>query len=380
MKLVAWVGLAGTLLAQEPGLETKPAGATVTLDGRAVTVRRMEFLPLVENEYSKVHVFDTSENPKLKELREKNGLDEVVSRGKDEFDRQVLLLDWAYRRVKKFGRPTADPKGALEILKAVDEGHTFFCAHYATLLVSAAAGMGWVNRSLALRRPDGRGSGATEHSITEIWSNQHRKWVMFDPTYALYVEKDGVPLNAYEIRDEWFYRDGKDLVFVMGAERKRSRRPDLPVFRARHAGFGDLSLIETTFHTYAFLGYIPNTNFMDAGPDYGRMFITQDKVCEGTAWHRRKNPKDPAREPYFPIGQAALSLVPGKGLALEISIRTLTPNFKVFKVRIDGKEWAESKASFTWTLHAGANRLEAVSVNAFGVEGPPSVVELEVAR
>ncbi len=374
------LAMAVLFLAQEPGLETKPAGAAVTIDGRAATVRRMDVVPLVENEYSKVFAFDSFENPKLRELREKNGLDQAVAGGKDEFDRQVLLLDWAYRRFKKFGRPSADPKGALEILKAVDEGHTFFCAHYGDVLVSAAASLGWVDRSLALRRPNHLGSGSTEHTLTEIWSNQHRKWVMLDPTFAMYVERDGVPLNAYEIRESWFGRDGKDLAFVLGAERKKYRREDLPVFRARHAGFGDLTLDAAGMHKFAFLGYIPNTNLMDAGPDYGRMFITQDRVCEGTSWHKRKNPKDPAREPYFPIQQAALSLVPGKGLALEVSIRTLTPNFKAFKARVDGKAWAETPAAFTWTLHPGSNRLEAVSVNKFGVEGPASAVELEVAK
>jgi hypothetical protein len=372
--------VAAALLAQEPGLEAKPAGTAFPLDGRSVTLRRIDLVPLVENEYSRVFAFDSYENPKLRELREKNRLDEVVAGGKEEFDRQVLLLDWAYHRIRKFGRPSADPKGALEILKAVDEGHTFFCAHYGDVLVSAAASLGWVDRALALRRPNHLGSGSTEHTITEIWSNQHRKWVMLDPTFAMYVERDGVPLNAYEIRESWFARDGKDLSFVLGAERKKHRREDLPVFRARHAGFGDLLLDADGMHKYAFLGYVPNTNFMDAGKDYGRMFITQDKVCEGTSWHKRKNPKDPAREPYFPIQQAALSLAPGRGLALEVAIRTLTPNFKAFKVRIDQKEWAESPASFTWTLHPGANRLEALSVNRFGVEGPPSLVELEVAR
>lgn len=377
---MAAVALALLFLGQEAGLESKPAGATFTLGGRAVAVRRMDVLPLVENEYSKVFVFDAFENPKLKELREKNALDGAVSGGKDEFDRQVLLLDWAYRRVKKFGRPTSEAKGALEILKAVDEGHTFFCAHYADVLVSAAASLGWVCRPLALRRPDRLGSGSTEHTITEIWSNRHRKWVMFDPTFALYVEKDGVPLNAWEIRDEWFHRDGKDLVFVLGAERQRRRKADLPVFRARHPGFGDLRLDADGFHKYAFLGYIPNTNLMDSGKDYARMFITQDRIGEGTAWHKRKTPRDPARDPYFPIGQAALSLLPGRGLALDVAVRTLTPNFRTFRARRDGKDGADVGASFSWALRPGANRLEVVSVNAFGVEGPASVVELEVSR
>ncbi len=362
-------------------LGTQEAGSSWKLEGSTVTVKTWDVLPLVENEYSKVFVFDVPDNPKLKELREKQGLDEVVAKGTDEFDRQVRLLDWTHRRIKKFGRPSANPKGALEILKAVDEGHTFFCAHYGDVLVSAAAAFGWVDRSLALRRPDSRGSGSTEHTITEVWSNQHRKWVMMDPTFAMFVEKDGKPLNAYEIRDEWFSREGKGLTFVLGADRKRYTRKDFPVFIAKHAGFGDLKLDVDCFDTYAFLGYVPNTNLMDAGPDYGRMFITKDAICDGTKWHVRKNPKDPAHEPYFPIQQAALTLTPAKqGLALDVAIKTLTPNFKGYRVRVDGKVWAEGSAAFAWPLHEGANTLEAISVNTSGVEGAVSRVEVIVSK
>jgi hypothetical protein len=377
--LLLMVGASFLTPAAQSTLESEKVGATVDVGGRKVTIRRMEVLPLVENEYSKVFKFDAADNPKLKDLREKNGLDQVVAAGKDEFDRQVLLLDWVNRRFKKFGRPSASPKGAIEILKSIDEGHTFFCAHYGTVLVSAAASLGWVDRSLALRRPDSRGSGSTEHTITEIWSNQYRKWVMFDPTFGMYVEKDGLPLTAFEIRDEWFTREGKALTFVLNAERKRYTVKDLPVFRARYAGFGDLKLGADCFDTYAFLGYVPNTDLMDSGCDYGRMFITQDQICDGTSWHKRKNPKDPAREPYFPIQQAALTLTPAKD-SIQVALKTLTPNFKTFRVRVDGKEATDAGASLTWSLHPGLNRLEALSVNAFGVEGAPSVVELEVAR
>lgn len=363
----------GLLLLLQDGLAP---GSAVSVGDRRVAVRKVDALPKVESEFSRVFSFDAFENAKLKELRERQGLDRVVAAGKDEFDRQVLLLDWARRRLPKFGRPTSTARGALEILKAADEGHTFFCAHYGDVLVSSAASLGWVDRAIALRRPDKLGRGATEHTITEIWSNQHRKWVMFDPTFALYVEKQGVPLNAFEIRQEWFYGEGKDLVFVIGSARQRYAKKDLPVFIARHPGFGDLALDADTLHKYAFLGYVPNTNFMDAGPDWGRMFITQDKIGEGTAWHKRKNPADPARDPYFPIGQAALKLVPKDG-AIEVALSTMTPNFQRFEVRVDGGPWRESGASFRWAPRPGLNRLEARAVNRFGVTGPVSAVELE---
>lgn len=376
---VALLGAAG-LVAQDDGIEAKKAGAKFTLGGKPVEVERMEILPLVENDFSRRFKYDQADNPKLKQLREQEKLDAVVAAGKDEFEKQVLLLDWAYRRMKKFGKPTAQPKGALEILRDNDAGHTFFCAHYAQLLVSAGASMGWIVRPMGLKRPDGRGKGSTEHSITEIWSNQHRKWVMFDPTYALYCEKDGVPLNAWEIRQEWFYHgDGKDLTFVLGTgpEQKRHTVKDLPVFKGTFPGFGRLELTPNTLHKYAFLAYTPNTALMDSPLDYGNMFITQDALCEGTKWHKRANPADPAHEPYFPLGQAALSLRPGQGAALVVSAKTMTPNFKAFQSRVDGKEWQDCQESFSWPLHAGSNLLEVRSVNQFGVSGPVSTVGLK---
>ena len=351
--------------------ESLKEGDAVRLGGREFVLARLDDLPYVENDYTRRFKFDSYDNPKLKELRERFRLDEVVAPGRDEFERQVLLLDWVHTRFRKFGRPTSDARGALDILAANDAGHTFFCAHYADVLVSAAASLGWVDRALALRRPDHIGSGSTEHSSTEIWSNQHRKWVMFDPTFAMYAEKDGVPLNAFELRQEWFHRDGRDLVFVVGKERRRYRKSDLPVLRGRFPGFGDLTLDPSGLNVYAFIGYIPNTDFMDSGKDYGRMFITQDKLCDGTKWHRRDVPADPAAEPYFPIGQAALALTP-EGEGFRVGLKTVTPNFKMFLARVDGGAWEPVNTGFRWTPRGATGQLEVKAVNHFGVEGPVS--------
>jgi hypothetical protein len=339
-------------------------GAAIHLDGQQGIVTKLDTLPMVESDYTKRFKFDAYENPKLKELREHYKLDEVVAPGKTEFDRQVLLLDWVNHQFKKFGAPTANPRGAAEILHDIEKGDTFFCAQYADVLASTAASLGWVDRTLALRRP-------------EIWSNQFRKWVMLDPTFAMYVEKAGVPLNAYEIRQEWFYHDAKDIEFVVDKDRKRYHKTDMPIFRQRFAGFGDLSLDPGAVNPYAFIGYVPNTNLMDAGPDYGRMFIVKDKLCDGTNWHVRVNPANPAVDPYFPIGQAALSLVQ-EGNYLSAKLKTMTPNFKSYLVRTDGGSWKSSGDTVAWQVHPGANRLEAKTVNLFGVEGPISTAEVQI--
>jgi hypothetical protein len=374
LSVACWAVTGSILWAQDPPLPQ--SGATILLGERTVTIQRCDALPYVESEFTRRFRFDSFGNPKLAELRERYRLDAVVGPGRDEFERQVLLLDWVHHRFKKFGRPSCQAKGALEILQAIDEGHTFFCAHYAHVFVSTAASLGWIDRELALRRhrdpPEG---GSSEHSVTEIWSNPYRKWIMMDPTANMHIEKAGIPLNAYEIRQEWFYRGGRDLVFVIGKGRKKYRKSDLPIFLGRFEGFGDLTVPANELDKYGFIGYIPNTDLMDAGLDYGQMFIVKDELCEGTRWHQRIAPPDPAVDPYFPIHQAAIRLVPERD-RLRVVLRTLTPNFRTFQARIDGGDWQSVGESFPWSLRPGDNRLEVRAVNQFGIEGPISTVEV----
>jgi hypothetical protein len=47
-------------------------------------------------------------------------------------------------------------------------------------------------------------------------------------------------------------------------------------------------------------------------------------------------------------------------------------------IRIDGGEWRSNGAVFSWKTHGGTNRLEAKTVNLFGVEGPVSTAEVEI--
>src|SRR5882672_4592159 len=352
-------------------------GSSLNIGGRDVKIAKMEMLPVMENDFSRRFKWDSCDNPKLKELREKYHFDEVVAPGKDEFEKQLLLLDWVNHRFKKFGKPSSPARGASDILEAIDQGHTFFCSHYGDVFVSAAASLGWIDRPLALRRPNNWGSGSTEHTSTEIWSNQFRKWVMLDPTFAMYVEKDGVPLNAWEIRQEWFYNDAKGLVFVLDKDRKRYRKSDMPVFRGRYAGFGNLVLDGGAINPYGFIGYIPNNDLMDRGPDYGGMFITIDKICDGTSWHTRIGPRDPEHEPYFPINQVAMEIVLD-GDVFKVGLKTSTPNFKTYLVRKFDGPWVATKDLILWKPRSPVNRLEVKAVNQFGVEGPVSLAIVEV--
>lgn len=333
-------------------------GESIELAGRQVSVMRADGLRLVENEYSRRFVYDKFENPKLKELRKIAGLDEVVAKGKTEFEKQVLLMGWV-RAQFPFGHPPKDGfRNALTIMKHARAGKKGHCVQYSALLTSAAASLGWISRPMAFPK----------HSYNEIWSNQHRKWVMFDPTRPGYAELNGVPLNAYELRMAWYIGKGKGLTWVWTRHGKAPQRVKI----------ADSKSLTSYVPRFCFLGYIPNTNWLDAGPDYAKFYIVKDKFCGDRKWHRRDNPPDPAKTCYWPMNQAALTFAPAGG-NLKVSIKTLTPNFKEYQIRQAEGKWRTSGDSFLWRLAEGRNVLQARSVNKFDVAGPVSTVELNVA-
>lgn len=141
----------------------------------------------------------------------------------------------------------------------------------------------------------------------------------------------------------------------------------------------DLAVHPDELDKYGFTAYIPNTDLMDSGFDYAKMFIVKDQLCDGTKWHVRTVPANPAMDPYFPIGQAALSLFAEDG-KIRIALKTLTPNFHRFEVQLDGGGWSAFDDTFIWKTHGGQNRLEARTLNKFGVTGPISTALLEVVK
>ena len=92
------------------------------INGRTATISKVDTLPFVDSEYSRLFKFDSADNPKLKELRDRYKLDEVITSTTNEFDQQVLLMDWVHNRFRKFGQPTKQTRGALDILQGIDHG------------------------------------------------------------------------------------------------------------------------------------------------------------------------------------------------------------------------------------------------------------------
>src|SRR5436190_18323384 len=70
--------------AADPDAASLKQGEAITINGDRAVLTRLDSLPYVESEYTKLFKFDAHDNPRLKDLRERYHLDEVVASGKDD--------------------------------------------------------------------------------------------------------------------------------------------------------------------------------------------------------------------------------------------------------------------------------------------------------
>mgnify|MGYP001182359976 FL=1 len=330
-------------------------GQTVLLGGRRVTVRALDALPYVSNRFSRRFRFENFDNPLLRKFREMYRLDDAVAAGRDEFEKQMLLMEYIFNSWD-FGhaKERYNLKDPFEIMEFARREHKFQCMHSGAVLQTAFNSMGWVARPMAI----------PQHTFNEVWSNQHARWILFDATSNYVPMREGRPLNTYELRQALLVDEGRDTFSVRMRNGQWVREPKSVEYGRR----------------LLFIAFIPNTDNLVSNLDYEKMFIIRDRFSEGRTWHTRDNPEDPFTEPYFPINQAALTLRPD-GDRLLVSLGTLTPNFKEFRVRQDEGPWEPLEGTtFRWPLRTGSNRLEAVSVNRFDVSGPVSSVQVDVSE
>ncbi len=328
--------------------------------------------------------------PRTVQVREQYRLDDVVAGHPDEFAAQCALKRWVRSRWDHGWSLNADKvQDALDILQEADRGEQFNCGFYARVFIECARALGWVARPVGIgirdiAFPRGHNMGNIGHSVSEIWSNQHRKWVLLDADMNMHYLRDSVPLSALELHDAWM-ADEADAVTVVAEE---------PAFVM--PGERAVELANTT------------VSYMDA--------FTTERIAHNCRRFTRHNVLDyyarvgigkwtwldrrclPSFVVHFAPGHTGIltdnradmnwtvNMVRlgaradwSDGAKLIVTLEHCMPWFDRYEVCTDSGQWRSVGDTFDWPMREGVNTMEVRAVNVCGAAGIPARLEVAYA-
>jgi hypothetical protein len=342
-------------------------------------------------------------SPRLQLLREKYQLDKVIAHGKTEMEQLMLLRSWVRNQCHRgwASHPALwiPPWDALLILESRDRPDCLvMCTHYACIFTQCCLALGWNARHCIL----------DHHCVSEVWVDQHRKWVMMDTgnsaeraDVGLHFERGGVPLSAREL--QLLHRSGKAdgvqvcftparLIEKIAALCRPAPPPKAgPQQRPDVIPLADLKKYPVcqldNFRRYAFP---PRNNFLTTlypgELEQGFSHYFYDGYCwvgdspddpRISPEYSRHLPPERAQDVDWGLNRVRIHLCqterPGE---LQVDIEDQTPNLARLETRTNGG-WRRSEARFVWKLEPGVNVLEARGVNHWDRAGCPSRVRVE---
>jgi hypothetical protein len=322
-------------------------------------------------------------HPAVKRLRRKYSLDRVIENGQDEFHKMLLLREWAHKAIPG-GNPTHGMMDAEAILDAARRGGTFWCTQYAWVFMSCAVALGWQARKMGVDCFHSASEDSTHHGVAEIWSNQYAKWCVMDPLYDIHYEKDGVPLCALELRNEFLKNACADVETRMGPAR------GLTAKGAKPGAFDSPSC-------YFWFLIASRNDFFSMPEKYGnyRSLLYLDSANKGHVWYQGKGtagqsyphkgylgmflPTERVEDVYPDIGTAGLEFKEGpRPREVTVVINHFTPNFSRLVVEMNRTRRKVAGDAFVWRLRKGENALSIRTVNLAGVEGPVSTARVVI--
>jgi hypothetical protein len=319
--------------------------------------------------------------PKLKELRTRYHLDEVVGTAKTDLDIISKLAAWSSRNwpwqqwhLDQF-YPSWD---ALEILKKLPDGKPVggFCQQYDVVFLQACESFGFVGRDISIDSGTLGRPTVVGHEPMEIWSNQFHKWMWIDGTAAYYPEDPAThtPLSLYEVRQ-------RQLHVLRGEQPEPMRIVHIVDSVLQWRGLDvDMSFAE--------MRLIPRSNFLEQkypiplnngkGPwTWNGFYVWSDAEATPELVHTNLVTRYGNFE--WTLDQAHYVLEPtATDGVFRVHLDTETPGFDTFLAQIDGGAPSPLAAIFPWKLHPGRNRLKVWPRNNAGRDGIASWVELEM--
>jgi len=324
-------------------------------------------------------VYQSSENPKLAQLRKAFDLDAVVAGAKTELELIEKLAAWASQRWPKVGHigKIYPDWNALEILKPHADGTPVggFCNQFNLVFLQACQSFGVVGRAISIGPGDRVDRIRGGHEVVEVWSNDFKKWIYVDGNTAWYLvdQKTGTPLSLWELRREQLRAFASVPVRPIKV---------VKLAETRHEWNG-----LTDWPPFMELRLVPRSDFLDRTAP-----LPLNQGMRGWFWtgyHVWSDETRPARRIYsrtvekrenfeWTINTAHLHLEESaNGAAMNVSIESDTPNFSHYLARQNDAATQKVDARFVWKLRPGNNQLTIQPVNKQGRAGVVTRVVVE---
>jgi len=345
---------------------------------------RSYFSEKVENPVFKpnvvFHSFEDLTSPKFSHLITKYRLDTIFHGETDEFKRILLLRHWikSVIAINDNGDPYPGDGYTEGILDAALKGQGFHCGHFMTVQNGIMNAFGYVTRTLGAG-PGVKGGPDGHHGIDEIWLNQYQKWFLSDAKYDHHFEKNGIPLSALEIRDEYLKNRAADIVKVKGPRR-------VPFDVDAETGYSKTQNAQT----YTWIEWHGYNDLFTSWPDHTELLIMYDDDYSRThTWIWDGKPHWAYEKPEFMklvqdrdkiywTPNTISSKVNISGDNAHIELTSETPNLKEYQMKDSATgEWNPVSDKMDLKLEKNNYDLFFRVVNLAGVAGPEHRIKIK---
>ncbi len=317
--------------------------------------------------------YEDMSHPGFQHLIEKYQLDTIFHGETDEFQRILLLRHWIKSVIKidDHGDPYPGGNSAEGILDEALQGQGFHCGHYMVVQNGIMNAYGYVTRTLGAG-PGVEGGPSGHHGINEIWLNDYNKWFLSDAKYDHHFEKDGIPLSALEIRDEYLKNKAADIIKVKGPERTPTDKdPETGTSKERSA------------QTYTWIEFHTNNDMFTVWPHHETLLsMYEDEYFKSHTWYWGDGPhwayelsdfmrlvKDRDAIEWTP-NTIASEVEIEDGVA-SIRLISETPNLKEYQMKAQPSgEWEKVDDVLSVDLSKKRHEFVFRCVNILGVTGP----------
>ncbi len=317
--------------------------------------------------------FEDLSNPKFTALKEKYQLDTIFHGEADEFKRILLLRNWI-RSVMKINDPGPHPgDGSCEsILDYALKGSGYHCGHFMVVQNAIMNAYGYVTRCLGAG-PGGQDGADGHHGMNEIWLNSYHKWFLSDAKYNHHFEKNGIPLSALEIRDEYLRNKAADITMVKGLDRTPAEFDEEYKTSKNHFARTYTWIEWDTYNDR----YTPNTEIKG---DRSILTMYNDDYFKNNTWIWDGKPHWAYNTKYMNLiaDSKAIEWTPNtisskvtvNGNKATIKLTSSTPNFKTYQLKImQTGDWKNILDSTEVNLQNDKTEILCRTVNIAGTTG-----------